>query len=69
MNSFLKLVIVLAVAHLLAALGFVTWLFASGRVDGERMCDRFAAFVDWMRGRARLSAIGDWLERGPIIAP
>ena len=37
MNSFLKLVIVLAVAHLLAALGFVTWLFASGRVDGERI--------------------------------
>lgn len=39
------------------------------RVDGERMCDRFAAFIDWLRGRARLSAIGDWLERGPIIAP
>jgi len=37
MNSFLKLVIVLAVAHLLAALGFVAWLFASGRVDGERI--------------------------------
>ncbi|MEY4119166.1 MAG: hypothetical protein RLZZ116_2494 [Planctomycetota bacterium] len=37
MNSFLKLVIVLAIAHLLAALGFVTWLFASGRVDGERL--------------------------------
>jgi len=37
MNSFLKLVIVLAIAHLLAALGFVTWLFASGRVDGERI--------------------------------
>jgi hypothetical protein len=37
MNSFLKLVIVLAIAHLLAALGFVAWLFASGRVDGERL--------------------------------
>ena len=37
MNSFLKLIIVLAVAHLLAALGFVAWLFASGRVDGERI--------------------------------
>ena len=37
MNSFLKLIIVLAIAHLLAALGFVAWLFASGRVDGERL--------------------------------
>lgn len=37
MNSFLKLIIVLAIAHLLAAVGFVGWLFASGRVDGERL--------------------------------
>ncbi len=38
------------------------------RVDGERMCDRFAGFVDWMRGRARIMALGDWLAREPIIA-
>ena len=38
------------------------------RVDGERMCDRFAGFAEWLRGRARVMAIGDWLARAPIIA-
>lgn len=37
MNTLLRLVIVLAVAHLLALAGFVVWLFASGRIDGERL--------------------------------
>lgn len=37
MNAFLKLVVVLATAHLLAALGFAGWLVASGRVDGDRL--------------------------------
>ena len=29
------------------------------RVDGERMCDRFAAFVEWLRPRGRIEAIAD----------
>jgi hypothetical protein len=37
MKTLLKLVLVLAVANLLAVAGFVGWLFASGRVDGERV--------------------------------
>jgi len=37
MKSLLKLVLVLAIAHLLAVAGFVGWLFASGRVDSERI--------------------------------
>ena len=37
MNSLFKLIIVLATAHLLAVIGFVGWLFASGRVDSERL--------------------------------
>ena len=37
MNAFLKLLVVLATAHLLAALGFVGWLAASGRIDGTRL--------------------------------
>jgi hypothetical protein len=37
MKTMLKLLIVLAVANLLAVAGFVGWLFASGRVDGERL--------------------------------
>jgi hypothetical protein len=37
MNSFLKLVIVLAAAHLLAVAGFFGWLAASGRIDAARL--------------------------------
>jgi hypothetical protein len=37
MKTLFKLVLVLAVANLLAVAGFVGWLFASGRVDGERL--------------------------------
>lgn len=37
MKTMLKLVLVLSVANLLAVAGFVGWLFASGRVDGERL--------------------------------
>lgn len=37
MKTLLKLVLVLAVANLLAVAGFVGWLFASGRVDGDRL--------------------------------
>ena len=37
MKTLLKLVLVLAVANLLAVAGFVGWLFASGRVDGDRV--------------------------------
>jgi hypothetical protein len=37
MNSFLKLVIVLAAAHLLAVAGFLGWLAASGRIDAARL--------------------------------
>ncbi|MFM7798197.1 MAG: polysaccharide deacetylase family protein [Planctomycetota bacterium] len=38
------------------------------RVDGERMCDRFAGFAEWMRARARIMPIGDWLAGAPMIA-
>lgn len=37
MKTLLKLVLVIAVANLLAVAGFVGWLFASGRVDAERL--------------------------------
>jgi hypothetical protein len=37
MKTLLKLVTVLAIAHILAVVGFTGWLFASGRVDGERL--------------------------------
>jgi hypothetical protein len=37
MNSFLKLVIALAAAHLLAVAGFLGWLTASGRIDAARL--------------------------------
>ena len=38
------------------------------RIDGERMCDRFASFVEWLRGRARIAPIGEWVSRNPMIA-
>ena len=34
------------------------------RVDGERMCDRFAAFVDWLRSRGRFATFTEWMGRG-----
>ena len=37
MNTILKLILVMAIAHLIGAIGFVLWLFASGRVDAERL--------------------------------
>jgi hypothetical protein len=37
MKPIVKLLLVLAIAHLLAVIGFAGWLFASGRVDGERL--------------------------------
>lgn len=44
MNSFLKLIIVLATAHLLAVAGFAGWLFATGRIDAERLSQLRALF-------------------------
>lgn len=37
MGSLVKLVRILAIAHLLAFIGFAGWLVASGRVDAERL--------------------------------
>ena len=37
MSTIGRLIKILALAHLLAVLGFVGWLFASGRVDGARL--------------------------------
>jgi hypothetical protein len=37
MKSILKLLLVLAIAHLLAVVAFVGWLFGTGRVDAERL--------------------------------
>ena len=37
MKTLLKLIIVLAVFHLLAAAGFVGWLYQSGRIDSARL--------------------------------
>ncbi len=37
MKSLMKLITVLAIANLLAVAGFVGWLFASGRVNGDRL--------------------------------
>ena len=37
MNTIGRLIKILALANLLAVLGFVGWLFASGRVDGARL--------------------------------
>ncbi len=37
MGSLVKLIRVLAIAHLLAFIGFAGWLVASGRVDAERL--------------------------------
>ena len=34
------------------------------RVDGERMCDRFAAFVEWLRPRGRIETFAERLARG-----
>ena len=34
------------------------------RVDGERMCDRFAAFAEWVRGRGRIETFSERLSRG-----
>ena len=34
------------------------------RVDGERMCDRFAAFAGWLRGRGRIETFSERLARG-----
>lgn len=34
------------------------------RVDGERMCERFAAFVDWLRPRGRIETFAERLGRG-----
>ena len=34
------------------------------RIDGERMCDRFAAFVDWLRSRGRFATFTEWMGRG-----
>lgn len=31
------------------------------RVDGERMCDRFAGFVEWVRGHGRLRTFTEWM--------
>jgi hypothetical protein len=32
------------------------------RVDGERMCDRFAAFVEWLRPRGRVATFTEWMN-------
>ena len=37
MNSILKLIIVIGVAHLFAVAGFFGWLVATGRVDSDRL--------------------------------
>ena len=37
MKTLLKLILVLSVVHLLAAAGFVGWLYQSGRIDSERL--------------------------------
>jgi hypothetical protein len=34
------------------------------RVDGERMCDRFASFAEWLRGRGRVETFAERLARG-----
>jgi hypothetical protein len=34
------------------------------RVDGERMCDRFAFFTEWLRGRGRVETFAERLARG-----
>jgi hypothetical protein len=34
------------------------------RVDGERLCERFAAFVDWLRPRGRIETFAERLGRG-----
>ena len=34
------------------------------RVDGERMCDRFAFFTEWLRGRGRVETFAERFARG-----
>jgi peptidoglycan/xylan/chitin deacetylase (PgdA/CDA1 family) len=36
------------------------------RVDGERMCDRFAAFVEWLRPRGRTTTFTEWMNGAGI---
>jgi len=34
-------------------------------VDGERACDRLAAYLDWLRPRGAFRTISDWVARNP----
>jgi hypothetical protein len=34
------------------------------RVDGDRMCDRFSAFVDWLRPRGTFRTFSAWMAAG-----
>jgi hypothetical protein len=56
MKSFMKLVTVLALANLFAVAGFVGWLFASGRVNGERLARVRDIFRPSIQEEAQLAA-------------
>ncbi len=45
MNAFFKLLLVLAIAHLLAVLGFLGWLVGTGRIDSDRLSRLRAMFL------------------------
>ncbi len=38
------------------------------RVDGQGMCDRYSAYVEWLRPRGEFRTFGAWLGGAPTIA-
>ena len=61
MKSILKLLLVLAIAHLLAVVAFVGWLFGTGRVDAERLSRVRGIFADPMP----VATGGRMIQRAP----